>query len=177
MSSSPKTIHEIESASMIPACASALKFAASQTDDPEWLAVGLTTALKAALMATLSAYENAEDQDIQNTERDGAASIRLLLRRASSADYLAEEHRLHLTSAKRKALLKLVAVRNQTLHILPDSDSPPLEDVPRLALIAVDVIEHLTLVAPAFNVTRCGVDLALIADYVRIIRSALEKSS
>lgn len=159
---------------MIPACASALKFAAEQTDNPEWLSVALTTALKAALMAALSAYENAEDEDIQNIECNGAASIRLLLRRASSADYLSETHRLHLTSAKRKALLKLVAVRNQTLHILADDDAAQLEDVPRLALTAADVITHLTLTAPAFNVTRYGVDLALIADYVRTIRNALE---
>ena len=158
----------------IPACASALKFAASQTDNPDWFAVGLTTALKAALMAALSAYENAEPEDILNIQREGAASIRLLLRRACSADYLSEDHRLPMTSSRRKGLLRLVAVRNQTLHILPDEEAPPPEDIPRLAMIALDAIEHLILTAPAFDVTKHGIDLALIADYLKSIRKTLE---
>lgn len=158
----------------LPACASALSFAASQTARPDWLAVGLTTALKAALMAQLSAYENAEPEDILDTQKDGAASIRLLLRRATSADYLSEDHRLPLTSSKRKAILQLVAMRNQTLHILPDEDCPPPEDIPRLALIALDAIEHLTLAAPAFDPEPHRVDLALLADYMKIIGNALE---
>lgn len=159
---------------MITACASALKFSASQLDRPEWLAVGLTTALKAALMAQLSAYENAEAEDILDIERKGAASIRLLLRRASSADYLSEDHRLPLTSSKRAALLKLVAIRNQTLHILADEDTPLLSDVPRLAGVALDAIEHVTQNAPAFETSKHGVDLALIADYLKKIRDAFQ---
>ena len=158
----------------VSACASALKFSAGQTDEPGWLAVGLTAALKAALMAALSAYENAEPEDILDTERAGAASIRLLLRRASSADYLSELHRLPLTSSKRAAILKLVALRNQTLHVLPDEKAPAIEEIPRIARAALDAIEHLMLVAPAFDTERHGVDLALIADYVTTIRAALK---
>lgn len=124
-------------------------------------------------MAALSAYENAEPEDILDTDREGAASIRLLLRRASSSDYLAEEHRLALTSSKRKALLGLVAIRNQTLHILPGEDAPPLTDVPRLAETALNTIDHLTLAAPAFDITAHRIDLALIADYVNAIRKSL----
>jgi len=162
---------------VIPAAASALIFAASQTGRPDWLAVGLTTALKAALMAQLSAYENAEPEDVLDTQKDGAASIRLLLRRATSADYLSDAHRLPLTSSKRKALLKLVAVRNQTLHILPDEDCPPPGDIPRLALVALDTIEHAALTAPAFDPAPHRVDLALIADYIKSLRGALEAAN
>ena len=157
----------------IPACASALKFAAGQTGNPEWLAVGLTTALKAALMAQLSAYENAERQDILDIERNGAASIRLLLRRANSADYLSEDHRLPLTSSKRAAILKLVAIRNQTLHVLVDDDAPPFRELPRFAAAAVEAIRHLTLTAPAFDRAKHVVDLALIADYLDTIEEAV----
>ena len=157
----------------IPACASALKFSASQTGAPEWLAVGLTTALKAALIAQLSAYENAEAEDILDVERKGAASIRLLLRRASSADYLSENHRLALTSSKRAAILKLVAVRNQTLHILRDEDAPALSEVPRLARTAINAIHHITIAAPAFDCSKHSVDLALIADYLNTIEDAV----
>lgn len=127
-------------------------------------------------MAALSAYENAEPEDILDTDQKGAASIRLLLRRATSADYLSEDHRVPLTSSKRRAILKLVALRNQTLHILPDGDAPTLEDVPRLAETALDVIEHLVLTSPAFDAAPHGVDLALIADYVNAIRIALKGS-
>ena len=159
----------------IPACASALQFSASQTSNPDWLAVGLTTALKAALMAQLRGYENAEAEDILDTERSGAASIRLLLRRASSADYLSEDHRLSLTSSKRSAILKLVALRNQTLHILPDEDTPQPADIPRLVRAAAEAIRHITLTAPAFDPSNHGVDLALIADYLVRIESSLER--
>ena len=115
-------------------------------------------------MAQLSAYENAEVEDILDTERSGAASIRLLLRRASSADYLSEDHRLPLTSSKRSAILKLVALRNQTLHILPDEDAPQPADIPRLVRAAAEAIRHITRTAPAFDPSNHGVDLALIAD-------------
>ena len=125
-------------------------------------------------MAALSAYENAEPEDILDTERKGAASIRLLLRRASSADYLSDNHRLPLTSSKRAAILKLVAIRNQALHILPEDGAAPLREVPRLMLMAVEAIRHLTLVAPAFDPTKHGVDLALIADYLAAIEGSYE---
>ena len=146
----------------------------SQTDNPDWLAVGLSTALKAALMSALSSYENAEPEDILDTDRKGAASIRLLLRRASSTDYLSDDHRLPLTSSKRKAILKLVALRNQTLHILPDVDGPEADEVLRLALTAIDAIEHLMIDAPAFDPKPHAVDLALIADYVKVLRDRME---
>lgn len=161
----------------ISACLSALKFSASQTGTPEWLAVGLTTALKAALMAALSAYENAEAEDVLDTERQGAASVRLLLRRASSADYLSEEHRLPLTSSKRKAILKLVAIRNQTLHILADDGSAVLTEIPRLAASSLEAIRHLTVSSPAFDIAKHGVDVALIADYLDRIETAVQGES
>ncbi len=157
----------------IPACASALKFSASQVDNPQWLAVGLTTALKAALMVQLSAYENAESEDILDTERKGAASVRLLLRRASSADYLSDEHRLPLTSSKRKAILNLVAIRNRTLHIIADDAVPPIGEIPCQAIAAIDAIRYLVLTSPAFDLAQHGVDLALIADYLQRLDAAI----
>ena len=146
----------------------------SQTDNPDWLAVGLSTALKAALMSALSSYENAEPEDILDTDRKGAASIRLLLRRASSTDYLSDDHRLPLTSSKRRAILRLVELRNQTLHILSEADVPEASEVGRLALVSVDAVEHLMLTAPAFETKPYAVDLALIADYVKVLRDRME---
>ena len=125
-------------------------------------------------MAALSAYENAEPEDLLDTEQAGAASIRLLLRRASSADYLSEDHRLPLTSSKRKALLKLVALRNETLHILADQAAPTRTDVPQLVCVATEAIRHLTLTAPAFDPAGHGVDLALIGDYLARIEDAVQ---
>ena len=157
----------------IGACLSALKFSASQTGNPEWLAVGLTTALKGALMTALSAYENADAEDILDIDRQGAASVSLLLRRASSADYLSEEHRLPLTSSKRKAILNLVAIRNQTLHILTPEESVDLTDVPRFAAPSLEAIRHLMISSPAFDTGKHGVDVALIADYLDRIEAAV----
>lgn len=125
-------------------------------------------------MAALSAYENAEAEDILDIERKGAASVRLLLRRASSPDYLSEQHRLPLTSSKRKAILKLVAVRNQTLHILIDEDVSPLDEVCRLALPVLEAISFLLIDAPAFDPKKHAVDLALIADYLKCLKRMLE---
>ena len=126
-------------------------------------------------MAALSAYENAEPEDILDTDRSGAASIRLLLRRASSPDYLSEEHRLPLTSSRRKALLKLVALRNQTLHILPDDGAPVEHEFPQLAKTALEAIEHLVVTSPAMRDSHHSIDRALIVDYIDTIKQALSR--
>ena len=128
-------------------------------------------------MVALSAYENVEAEDILDIDRKGAASVRLLLRRASSADYLSEQHRLPLTSSKRKAILKLVVVRNQTLHVLVDEEVAPLDDVFRFGLPALEAIHHLLIESPAFDPQKHAVDLALIADYLKSLKRTLEKET
>ncbi len=155
---------------------SAREHAASQ-DDParrRWIAVGLVTALKAALVAALSAYESAVPEDVSDPSAPGrVASVSLLLRRARSAEYLNPPERLELAGSALRAVEDIVAARNEVLHGLGSLPSP--DDA--VFSQAAGVIRHLCVTHPAFGRDRREVMLALIGDALRDFERRLAGSS
>lgn len=125
-----------------------------------WVAVGLVSALQAALIAALSGYASARPEDVANPSQPGRlAPVALLLRRARSAEYLDLPERLELTGADQRRLDDLVEVRNAAVHGL-GVETPAS---PRAAAqAAASILVHLLQRHRAFEVGRHGIILALI---------------
>lgn len=132
----------------------------TQPERWRWVALGLVSALQAALVAALSGYASARPEDVANpSQSDRVAPITLLLRRARSSEHLNAPERLDLTGAQVRGLEELVAMRNAAVHglgfALPENPAA-------LARTAVDVIRHLLLTHPAFDVSGFVLFLSLI---------------
>ena len=124
----------------------------AQPERWRWVALGLVSALQAALVAALSGYASARPEDVANpSQSDRVAPIALLLRRARSSEHLNAPERLDLTGAQARRLEDLVSMRNAAVHglgfQLPEKPAA-------LAGVAVDVITHLLLASPAFETRR-----------------------
>ncbi len=130
-----------------------------------WVAVGLVTALQAALAAALSGYVTARPEDIADPSApERLAPVGLLLRRAGSGQYLNPPERLSLPQADHDAILRLVSLRNMAIHAA-DGEVPlsPAAD----AGVALGHIRHLLFAAPAFDGATHGVTLALAGEALR----------
>lgn len=125
-----------------------------------WVAVGLVSALQAALIAALSGYASARSEDVANPSQPARlAPVALLLRRARSADYLNPPERLELRGSDARGLEALVALRNAAVHGLGGQ----AEADPRApAQAAARVLAHLLLRHRAFDASRYGLLLTLI---------------
>lgn len=116
-----------------------------------WVALGLVSALQAALIAALSGYVSARVEEVTDPAQPGrAAPVTLLLRRARSPAYLNPPERLDLSGADLRRLDTLMAMRNAAVHgqrlVLPP-------DPGKAAFTALGVIRHLVLTHPAFEMT------------------------
>lgn len=138
---------------------------AASVEDAErwrWVAVGLVSALQAALIAALSGYETAEPQAVLVPgQPDRVAPLALLLRRARGGDYLAAPERPDISAGTLERLEALARLRNAAVHGL-SFDLP--RDPAALARPAVRLIQHLLIRHPAFDRRPHGVVLALIGD-------------
>lgn len=143
----------------------------TQPERWRWVALGLVSALQAALVAALSAYASARPEDVANPPQPGRiAPVGLLLRRARSSEYLNAPERLDLTGAQVRAVEDLMAMRNAAVHGL----GVELPEAPEaLALAALDVIRHLLLTHPAFEVSGFVLFLSLIGQEVSSLDAIL----
>lgn len=143
----------------------------AQPERWRWVALGLVSALQAALVAALSGYASARPGDVANPSQSGqVAPVALLLRRARSSEHLNAPERLDLTGAQVRALEDLTAMRNAAVHGLGFK----VPEAPHaLASVAVDVIGHLLLTHPAFEVSRFVLFLSLIDQEVSSLGAAL----
>ena len=164
-----------------PALAAALeglKLARRELDHVEqdserwrWVAVGLVTALKCATLAALSGYETASAEDTADLKTRGkVAPLRLLLRRARSDRYLAPPEQLPATSGQVDAVLRLAEYRNEVVHgVLANRPSTNISD----GQVAMDMIAHFVVRAPAFDPANHAVYCALLSDEVSAITQRL----
>ncbi len=156
-------------AAALDAALEALKLAerelAASADDParwRWVALGLVSALQAALIAALSGYETASEDDLfMPGQPDKVAPLGFLLRRARSGECLNPPERPELTVGQTARLEALTGLRNAAVHGL-DFRLPT--DAVELARTAVDLAVHLLVRRPAFDPKPYTVALALIAD-------------
>ena len=166
-------------AAALDAALEALKLAdrelvASQ-DDParwRWVALGLVSALQAGLIAALSGYETAAEDDLfMPGQPDKVAPLGFLLRRARSGECLNPPERPDLTVGETARLEALSGLRNAAVHGL-DFRLPT--DAGALARTAVDLAAHLLVRHPAFDQKPYGVPLALIRDVLARLQAALD---
>lgn len=165
----------------LTAALEALKLARREAEggasDParrRWTALGLVSALQAALVAALSGYDTAREEAVRDLSHpDRIAPVAMLLRRARSAEYLNQPERLELTGSRQRALERLMAVRNAAVHALRVETPETFADD---ALAAVDLIAHLVLEAPAFDPAAARLQTVLIADELKALRAALAQS-
>lgn len=133
--------------------------------DPErwrWVATGLVSALKAAMIAALSGYETASPEDAEDPLNPGKmAPLGLLLRRVRSARYLVAPERLDAGRGNVDAALRLQAYRNEAVHGLGGKRPDTIRaDAGRV----VAMVRHFLADAPAFDPARHAVLVALIRD-------------
>ena len=162
-----------------PALAAALeglKLARRELDHVEqdserwrWVAVGLVTALKCATLAALSGYETASVEDTADLKTRGkVAPLRLLLRRARSD--LAPPEQLPATGGQVDAVLRLAEYRNEVVHgVLANRPNMIISD----GQVAMDMIAHFVVRAPAFDPANHAVYCALLSDEVSAITQRL----
>ncbi|MAN45200.1 MAG: hypothetical protein GYB49_12220 [Alphaproteobacteria bacterium] len=144
-------------------------------EDPErwrWIAVGLVTALKAAAITALSAYETATPGDVLDPANPGrVAPLAMLLRRTRSEKYLAPPERLDVPLSHLEAALRLAAYRNEVVH---GADARRPATLCADSRTSLSMIAHFLVVAPAFQVTRHGVVCALVKDEIAALQQQLE---
>ncbi len=148
--------------------------AASDPARLRWAALGIVSALQGALVAALSGYETAALEAVLNpSQPERIAPVAFLLRRARSAEYLNTPERVVLSGSSQRALERVIDVRNAAVHALT-VEIP--ETFARDMRVAVRLIEHLVLVAPAFDPAPVRVVTALIADALKALGSALDET-
>lgn len=158
----------IDPQALIAGVREGLALASRPGEAPGWQAVGLVLALQGALALALTAYDTADPLDVLDPAgRDAVpklAPVPLLLRRAGSADHLADPERLVLSRAERRDLAALVDLRNRRLH--PIARLPQLgeDEFAPMLVSAVRVLRHLLVDAPAFDPGPYGLDLVAIRD-------------
>lgn len=137
-----------------------------------WTALGLVTALQAALVAALSGYDTAAIEAVQNpSQPERIAAGSLLLRRASSEDYLNPPERVDLSGSQQRAVERIVAVRNAAVHSLGvEIPSSFASD----ARVTLGLISHLVLDAPAFDARSFRLQMTFLRDAVDAVRRHLE---
>ncbi|MEO1100987.1 MAG: hypothetical protein AAFW65_03985 [Pseudomonadota bacterium] len=151
------------------------RFAADQAealkDDASarrWLAISLVIALQGACACALAA--NGLDEDILETgDETKLAAPGFLLRRVSSASYLADPARLLLPNAALKDLDALIGERNAAIHLVGGQAAPP-----RAFRVAADALDHLLVSQPAFDLVLFGARPARIKASLSRLRSALK---
>ncbi|MEQ9504791.1 MAG: hypothetical protein RLO80_00870 [Hyphomonas sp.] len=136
-----------------------------------WVALGLVTALQAALVAGLSGYETAAVEAVQNpSQPERIASGSLLMRRASSAAFLNLPERVDLSGSQLRAVQRVVAVRNAAVHslglVLPRTFAADALEVVRL-------LQHLVLDAPAFDARKFSMQTIFLRDTLAGLARAL----
>lgn len=139
----------------------------AEPDRWRWAALGLVSALQAALIAALSSYDTARLDGVANpSQPERVAPVALLLRRARSSEHLEPPERLDLTGAALRRLDALIALRNAAVHGL--GFQPP-ETPHDLVRTGAGVIRHLLLGAPAFKPERFGPFLSRIGQELTAI--------
>lgn len=125
-----------------------------------WVALGLVSALQAALIAALSGYDTARPEDVANPSQPGrVAPIGLLLRRARSSEFLDAPERLDLSGTHIRRLEALIRLRNAAVHGLGFQ----LPERPgELVSSALSALRHLLVDHAAFNVSRYVPHVTLI---------------
>lgn len=164
-------------------------------EDPEswrWLILSLHLGVQGALVCALKAQDTsgvsilatvsakrmqewleASDRSSTAAPNQQLAPMRDLLKRAQSAVYLPDPHRLPFPQATIDDVLRLNDLRNKFAHFVVDGWTLELDGLPRIALHTIDVIEHLTLVAPTFWHWYEGSDKAEISAAIQTMRAAL----
>lgn len=148
--------------------------AASDPTRLRWAALGIVSTLQGALVAALSGYETAALEAVLNpSQPERIAPVAFLLRRARSADYLNTPERVVLSGSSQRALERVIDVRNAAVHALtveiPETFAQDMH-------VAVRLIEHLVLIAPAFDPAPLRIVSALIADALKALCSALDET-
>jgi hypothetical protein len=136
-----------------------------------WVAVGMVIALQGALVAALSGYETAAEEDVvdpSNPER--YAPITLLLRRARSTDYLNAPERVEITGAALRQIEQLVTYRNTVVHGL---GLEAAEGVAAGCRKVLAVIRHVLHAHPTFDTSGHHLVCALISDEISAIEAQL----
>ena len=138
-----------------------------------WAAVGMVIALQGALVTALSSYETAQDADVEDpSSPDRFAPVSLLLRRARSAEYLNAPERVEVTGSTVRQIEHLLAYRNTVVHGLGVIEG---EGVAKGCQRVLDVLRHVLLTRPAFQVSRHHLACALIADEMSRIEPLLRE--
>lgn len=155
---------------VVSALGLAVREAEGALGDPgrwRWVALGLVSALGAALVAALSGYDTASPEDVSDpAEPARIAPIALLLRRVRSGDYLNTPERLRMSRAGLRQLSRLLAVRNAGVHGM--SFSAP-DDSHELVAVARAVLRHLLIDHPAFDPARFPGKTAGIEELIRAL--------
>lgn len=136
-----------------------------------WVSVGLVIALQGALVAALSGYETAADEDVVDpSSPDRYAPVTLLLRRARSMDYLNAPERVEMTGSTLQQIERLVTYRNAVVHGLGTGDA---EGVAKGCRKGLGIVRHLVLSHPAFDASPHHLVRTLISDEISGIERLL----
>ena len=140
-----------------------------------WTALGLVSALQAALVAALSGYDTAKEDAVEDPSHpDRIAPVPLLLRRARSHEYLNDPERLVLSGSHQRAIDRIIAMRNAAVHALR-VETP--ETFAADALAAVHLIRHLVLEAPAFGRGSARLQVVLIGDVLTALQALVSEDT
>ena len=136
-----------------------------------WVSVGMVIALQGALVAALSGYETAADDDVVDpSSPERYAPVTLLLRRARSEEFLNTPERVEMTGSVLRQIERLVTFRNGVVHGLGADDDEGLAKGCRKVL---GVVRHLVLSHPAFHAPQHHLVCALISDEISGIERLL----
>jgi len=136
-----------------------------------WVSVGMVIALQGALVAALSGYETAADDDVVDpSSPERYAPVTLLLRRARSTEYLNTPERLEMTGSTLRQIDHLLAYRNRVVHGLGAGSAGDMAKGCRKVL---GIVRHLVLSHPAFDAGQHHLVCALISDEISGIERLL----
>ncbi|MEO1028882.1 MAG: hypothetical protein AAFX02_07470 [Pseudomonadota bacterium] len=120
-------------------------------DHWRWLTIGLVMALQEACVIALTSYESASPEDILKPGSDQIASLKTLLRRVRSEDYLLPPEKLTASESTVKKALELQAARNIFSHLAPGTQRPNFTELAELARAVLDLLQHFLVQHPAFD--------------------------
>lgn len=157
-----------------------------------WLILSLHLGVQAALICALKGYDTSgtsilsapsarQTLDWLHTDpkqrgqapNQQLAPMRNLLKRAQQPSYLPDPYRLTLPQHKIDDVLRLNELRNQFVHFAVDGWSLDADGLPRIAMHSIEVIEHLTLTAPAFWHQLEAGDTERIAKALAVVKERL----
>lgn len=99
----------------------------------------------------LSGYETASPEDILKPGTEQVASLKTLLRRVRSEQYLLPPEKLSASEALVKQALELQEARNQFTHLVPGHRPPDFARLPQLCRSVLSLMEHLLVTSPSFS--------------------------